>query len=326
MAAPRARELHQPSGRAAYGLALAMTTVALWSVLPIGLKLVLAVVDPLTLSWVRFGAAALILGAILRWRGTMPPLHRFERHHWTLLALAAVGLAGNYGFYALGLAYTNAGTSQVVIQIAPMLLTIGGIFVFHEQFAAAQWLGLAVLVTGLALFSSDQIAHMLDGFDRYYTGLGFLVLGAITWAVYGLAQKQLLGRMGSPQIMLCLYAGGALIFTPMSQPSALLSMDAVQLAALVFCTVNMLLSYATFSEALAHVEASRVSAVIAMVPLGTLAAIHLASTLVPSVFEAEPISRTGVTGAALVVAGSLMTSLGRSRSRAEEEEALALPD
>ena len=303
--------LHQPSGRSTLGLALALTTVSLWSVLPVGLKLALGGLDAMTLTWIRFMAAASFLGVLLRLRGNVPRVGSFARHHWVLMAVAAVGLAGNYGFYALGLHYTNAGTAQVVIQIAPMLFTLGGIFVFKERFAATQWLGFGVLVTGLGLFSSDQVAHMAGGFDRYYAGLGCLVAGAVAWAAYGLAQKQLLGRMGSPQIMLCLYAAGALIFTPLASPSSLLALDPVQFAALVFCTVNMLVSYATFSEALAHVEASRVSAILAAVPLGTLAAVHAAAIFAPSVFAPEPGSNTGIAGATLVVCGSLMTSLGR---------------
>lgn len=303
--------LHKPSGRDGLGLVLAATTVSLWAILPIGLKVALGGLDAMTLTWIRFTAAALTLGTLLRVRGNMPPLHLFTKRHWVLLLVASLGLAGNYGFYALGLHHTNASTAQVVIQIAPMLLTVGGIFVFKETFAVTQWIGLAVLVAGLALFSSDQIAHMIGGLDRYYAGLGFLVLGAITWAAYGLAQKQLLDRMGSPQIMLCLYVAGALIFAPMASPSMVASMTPVQLAALVFCTVNMLLSYAMFSEALAHVEASRVSAVLAAVPLGTLAAVHAASLLAPDVFTAEPVSNLGIAGAVLVVGGSLMASLGK---------------
>jgi len=312
MSSSNSSGLHQPSGRSALGLGLALTTVSLWSVLPVGLKLALGGVDAMTLTWIRFIAAATFLGLLLRLRGNMPRVRSLSRHHWVLMAVAAVGLAGNYGFYALGLSYTNAGTSQVVIQIAPMLFTLGGIFVFKESFAAIQWAGFFVLIAGLAVFSSDQIAHMVDGFDRYYTGLAFLVAGAVTWAAYGLAQKQLLDRMGSPQIMLCLYACGALIFTPLASPSALLDLNTVQTAALVFCTVNMLISYASFSEALAHVEASRVSAILAAVPLGTLAAVHAASLFAPSVFAPEPVTNAGIAGATLVVCGSLMTSLGRS--------------
>src|SRR5436190_6996795 len=119
--------LHRPSGRSGYGLALAVATVSMWAILPIGLKIALGGLDALTLTWVRFVAATLFLGGLLRMRGNMPMIGRFKRQQWVLMAVAAVGLAGNYGFYALGLQYTNAGTAQVVIQIAPMLFTIGGI-------------------------------------------------------------------------------------------------------------------------------------------------------------------------------------------------------
>jgi drug/metabolite transporter (DMT)-like permease len=304
--------LHRVSGRSGLGFALALTTVALWSVLPIGLKVALGGVDAMTLTWIRFVVASLTLAFVLRALGRMPSTARFRREHWTLLAVAAVGLAGNYGFYSLGLAYTNAGTAQVLIQLAPMLFTLGGIFVFRERFAVVQWVGLAVLVSGLALFSSDQISHMASGLDRYYAGIGFIVVSAVTWAAYGLAQKQLLERMGAPQIMLLLYAAGALVFTPLAAPSQLLGMNAVQFGSLVFCTVNMLLSYATFSEALAHLEATRVSAIISSVPLGTLVAIHAASLFAPAIFAPEGITAAGVAGATLVVAGSLMTSLGKA--------------
>jgi len=54
-----------------------------------------------------------------------------------------------------------------------------------------------------------------------------------------------------------------------------------------------------------------VSAILAAVPLGTLAAVHAASLFAPSVFAPEPVSNVGIAGATLVVCGSLMTSLGR---------------
>lgn len=284
----------------------------MWAVLPIGLKVALGGLDAMTLTWIRFLAATLLLALLLRARGSVPRFDRFRARHWVLMVVAAVGLAANYGLYALGLQYTNAGTAQVLIQIAPMLFTLGGIFVFRERFSPLQWLGFAVLVAGLVLFSSDQIAHMMSGLERYYAGLAFIVVAAVAWAAYGLAQKQLLEAMGSQQVLLCLYAAGAIIFTPISSPSSLAAISAAQLWAVVFCIVNMLVSYATFAEALAHAEASRVSAVIASTPLATLAAVHLASLVDPALFTPERVSNAGVAGAALVVAGSLMTSLGKA--------------
>ena len=311
MAASVSANLHRPSGRSSLGLTLALATVSLWAVLPVGLKVALGGLDAMTLTWIRFTGAAITLGAVMQARGRTPRFDHFARGHWMLMAVAAAGLAGNYGLYALGLHLTNASTAQVLIQVAPMLFTLGGIFLFRERFTRLQWTGFAILVTGLALFSSDQISHMVAGLDRYYRGVGVLMISAVSWAAYGLAQKQLLERLAAPQIMLCLYAAGALIFAPLASPSMLLAMSGTQVAALVFCTVNMLISYATFSEALAHVEASRVSALLAAVPLATLAAVHAASAVAPDIFAPESVSSVGLTGAALVVSGSLLTSLGK---------------
>ncbi len=303
--------LHHPSGRAGLGLGLTLTTVALWGMLPIGLKIVLDGMDPLTITWYRLGAAALILAPILAARGSLPRLGRLPVGAWRLLTIAAVCLAANYGLYILGLDHTNAGTAQVVIQLAPVLLAVGGIWVFKERFGFIQWVGLAVMLTGLVIFSRDQIGQLVAGLHVYYVGIAFLVTAAVTWATYGLAQKQLLRHMTSPAIMLCIYVGSTVVFTPMATPSQIFRLSGAQLAALVFCVLNTLLAYGTFAEALAHWEASRVSAVLAIVPLATLAMLKLSEAVMPSLLVPEPITATGVVGAGLVVSGSLMTALGR---------------
>ena len=185
-----------------------------------------------------------------RCRGTLPPFRRFGRHDWLLLAVATVFLCINYLLYVLGLDRTNAGTAQVVIQLAPLLLAVGGVFVYGERLRAPQWLGFATMFAGFVLFSYEQISHLVGMLDRYYAGLVYIVLAAIAWAVYGLAQKQLLDRMRSPQVLLCLYVGGALVFAPLAEPARLLRLTPTELAALVFCIANMLGSYGTFAEAL----------------------------------------------------------------------------
>ncbi len=316
MSAPAVREadgagLHRTSGRSGLGIALTLTTVGLWSVLPVGLKIALGGMDAFTLTWYRFLGAALVLGAVLAARGALPNVARFDRRRWALLAVATVFLCANYVLYVLGLAHTNAGTAQVVIQLAPLLLALGGVVVYREHLTLAQGLGFATMLIGLVLFSREQILHLVGARDRYYLGLGEIVLAAVAWAIYGLAQKQLLMRLRSPEVLLCLYVGGAVLFAPAAEPARLGALGGVELAALVFCTVNMLASYGAFAEALAHLEASRVSALLAMVPLTSLAAIRLAGLTMPDLVAPEPLTWVAVGGATLVVAGSLAAVLGR---------------
>jgi drug/metabolite transporter (DMT)-like permease len=198
-----------------------------------------------------------------------------------------------------------------VIQLAPLLLAVGGVWVYGERLGRPQWLGFTTMTLGFVLFAYEQVSHLVGVLDRYYTGLALIVVAAIAWAIYGLAQKQLLDRWRSPQVLLCLYVGGAVLFAPLAEPMRFTRLTPTELGAFVFCVANMLVAYGTFAEALVHLEASRVSAVLAIVPLSTLGAIWAARLAVPSLVAPEPLTPLAVLGAACVVAGSLAAALGR---------------
>ena len=303
--------LHRPTGRTGLGLALTLTTVAMWSTLPLGLEVALEYFDPLTLVWSRFLVAAAVLGTVLRVRSELPRLSRLRGSGWVLLATAVAFLACNYLCYILGLDYTNASTAQVVIQLAPLLLGIGAILIYKERFRPAQWLGLGAILAGLLIFAGDQLTRLLGEAATYYAGLGFMLAAAVTWAVYGLAQKQLLVTLGSGGVMLVIYTSCALVFLPVADPSVFGMLDARGWIAFTFCAFNTLAAYGCFAEALVHWEASRVSAVLAVVPLVTLAVLSAAETFAPGVLEPEPITAASLGGAALVVAGSITSALSR---------------
>ena len=78
------------------------------------------------------------------------------------------------------------------------------------------------------------------------------------------------------------------------------------------CCLNTLVAYGAFAEALAHWEASRVSATLAITPLVTFASVATAAWLWPDYVQAEDINGLGYSGAMLVVLGSALTALGPS--------------
>src|SRR5215813_14956497 len=88
--------LHQPTGRSRLGFALASTTMLLWGVLPLALKIALQTLDAVTITWFRFGVASLALVAFLGARGRLPALAKLGRTGWTLLAVAVLGLSANF--------------------------------------------------------------------------------------------------------------------------------------------------------------------------------------------------------------------------------------
>ena len=306
--------LHRPSGRWHLGLGLSIITVCMWGVLPIALKITLQEMDGFTLTWYRFLVATIVLGAYLAARRQLPRLRGHGGTDYLLLLLVVLGLGSNYVLYILGLARISPGAAQVLIQLAPAMAMLGSLFFFKERFSRIQWSGLFIMASGMVLFLHNKLGEVLFNLGEYALGVAFIFLAAFTWAVYALAQKQLLNVLSSGGVLIFVYCGSTLLLLPAAAPAKILELGNLRLGLLAFCALNTLIAYGAFSEALAHWDASRVSAVISLTPLATLVMGRMGSALFPEVVPPEQITRLAYTGALLVVAGSMMIALQRPPS------------
>ncbi|MDX2216795.1 MAG: DMT family transporter [Oculatellaceae cyanobacterium bins.114] len=304
--------LHQSSGRWRLGFSLAMVTALLWGVLPIALKVALQALDVYTVTWFRFLISFGLLALFLAVRGQLPELQKLRSTRLDLLAIATIFLAINYLCFLEGLHQTSPTNSQVIIQTAPVFFGMGALWIFKERYTLQQWFGLSVLILGMTLFFNDQLRSLVTAPTHYLLGTGILVVAAAVWAVYALAQKQLLQQLSSPVIMLIIYGGSAVLFTPFASPEQLLTLTPLQWGMLLFSAFNTFLAYGAFAEALDHWEASRVSAVLSMTPIITLISVTLGAVIVPEIVAREPLTLLGIAGAACVVLGSLAIALGRA--------------
>jgi drug/metabolite transporter (DMT)-like permease len=302
--------VHQLSGRWKVGFALAVLTAASWGVLPIALTITLQAVDAYTITWFRFLTAALGLGAILVVMRRLPSLTGIGLRGWVLLLVALAALTGNFVLYLVALEYTSPTINQVVSQLSPLLLTMGGIVFFRERFSPRQWAGFALLLAGLPLFFNRRLPELVDLHSGLGFGVALLLLAAVVWATYGLAQKSLLKRFQSQQVLVLLYAGATLVLLPLAEPAHLLNVNVLQGWMLAFSCANTIVAYGSFAEALRHWEASRVGATLALTPLFTLATMWILEHWVPGIVEPERLNWLSVGGALIVVGGSMLCALG----------------
>lgn len=307
--------MHVSSGRWFLGLVLALVTAVLWGILPIKLKEVLKVMDPVTVTWYRLVVSGSLLFLYLAATRRLPTFRPLGRKGGWLVALAIAGLLGNYVLYLMGLRMLTPGTTQLVIQVAPILLLLGSLFVFKERFSLGQAVGLLVLVSGFGLFFNQRLEELFTSLGSYTTGVLIVLGAAFVWTFYGLAQKQLLTVWNSMQVMMVIYLGCALLLTPWVSPLEALQLSPLQGWLLLACCLNTLVAYGAFAEALAHWEASRVSATLAITPLVTFASVAVAASLWPDHVHPEQINGLAYGGAVLVVLGSALTALAPSLVR-----------
>jgi drug/metabolite transporter (DMT)-like permease len=301
--------MHAPSGRWLYGLGLTSITVVLWGTLPFLLKDLLRAVDPVTISGFRLFSAGLVLVAWLGARRQLPLPASLGGGGRALLAGAIAGLGANYVLYVAGLRQLTPGTAQLLIQLAPMLLLGGSLVVYGERLTRVQAAGAALLVLGFCAFFNQHVGELFAGGSGYARGVFLIELAAITWAAYGLAQKQLLAVWSSVAVMAWVDLGGGLLLAPLSAPSELLGLSPAHAALLAASALNTLVAYGAFAEVLAHWEASKVSATLATAPIVTFAAAPLVARFFPGAAPPEEHNALAYAGAALVVLGSMLVAL-----------------
>lgn len=219
---------------------------------------------------------------------------------------------GNYVLYLVGLKLLSPGTAQLVVQVGPIFLMIASVFVFKERFSLGQGMGLLVLIIGFGLFFNQRLTELLTSLGSYTAGVLTILLATTIWTFYALGQKQLLTVWNSLQVMMVIYLSCALLLTPWAHPMEALQLSPLQGWLLLACCFNTLIAYGAFAEALAHWEASRVSATLALTPLVTFVAVALAAWMWPEYVHAEDINALGYGGAVLVVLGSATVALAPS--------------
>lgn len=291
------------------GLGFSLVTVCMWGLLPLALKAILVVMDPVTNTWYRFFISSIIA---LLWYG-----HRrgarlkglLDAKSWRLTTIAVAGLLCNYLLYIWGLDHINPGAAQILIQLGPLLMLIGSVVLFKERFSALQWLGVAVLIVGMLLFFHQRFSNLVLTSDTFLAGVGLIIAAAVTWSVYGLAQKKLLVEHDAKDVLFLICLAGTVLLWPLSEPQQIRDLNATQLAILVFCGLNTIIAYGSFGLAISYWQSSRVSAVLPLAPLLTLAFTfglnhwHLAD------IPAEPMDWLSSLGALLVVGGAAVAAL-----------------
>jgi len=305
--------IHTTSGRSAYGFGLVLLACVIWGFFPIAAKGITSQLDPHTINFYRFAIAGLILLPILIARGSLPRLaDKKHARHTVRLIICGLLMIINYFFYIIGVQHITPSATQILIQVSTIMLLLAGVFFFGERLSRRQWLGCCLFLVGLVIFFYPRIVAMLDGFNDYALGMGLMSLAATCWTAYAIMQKQLLLHFTSSQIMLVVYLLGSLVFLPLAQPLSIFELNTSGLLLLLFCGTSTLVGSGSFSEAMAHIEAYKASAMLSTLPVFTILFMWCLSFAPGFDISPEPLTSLTLSGAALVVFGALMVALKSS--------------
>ncbi|MBN6070502.1 DMT family transporter [Aggregatibacter actinomycetemcomitans] len=291
------------------GFLLVLTAVCMWGALPIALQQVVAVMDAQTIVWYRFITSAIGLFILLGLRKTLPKPTALRQRYLILIMLGILGLSANFFLFNLALNYIPPTSSQVLSPLSSFIMLFFGVFVFKEQIGLHQKIGLVILILGLILFFNQRFGDFLQ-LNDYFKGIVIALCASFCWVAYGMAQKLMLSRFSSQQILLMIYIGCTIIFTPIANIQQVSALNSFQLGCLIFCCLNTIIAYGTYGEALNRWDISKVSAIMTQIPIFTIIFTEILSAVYPQLFVDQKLNWISYLGAITVVSGSLLSVLG----------------
>lgn len=285
------------------GVFYATITAFLWGFLPIFLKVSLNDLDAISIVWFRFIFAFSIL--FLYYLLSDKKQLKIIKRPPLLLIIAALALGANYLGFMNGINYTTPSNAQIIMQTAPILLTLVSVLFFKERLNRKQVIGFGIAGIGLFLFYRNQLQAFIQDADAFNTGFMWIEFGAIMWVLYASLQKQLVQKYPAQLLNMILYGIPAILFMPFVDFEAFTMLSFSSWLIVIFLGINTLIAYGCLALAFKYTEAYKVSLIVTLNPIITLSTMAVLAALNVSWIQTERLSIYSIMGALLVISGAI---------------------
>lgn len=298
------------------GILYASITASLWGFLAIALKIAVTELSPVTVVWFRFTTAAILL-AILTLIFRRSDFIIFRKLPFRLM-VTALFLGVNYLAFISGIQYVSPSSSQVFIMIGPVTFALSGIVIFRERVTWKHIAGFIVVITGITLFYSEQIAALANTDHDFTKGMLLIFAGGLSWAVFASLQKTLVKKYTPNQLNLFIYSFCSIGLMPFAQFIKLPELQGGEWFLLTYLGVNTVLAYGSLALAIKYTEANKVSVIITLNPIITFVSMAILSKMQVSWIAPESFSVVSIIGALTVLLGAIVVILaGRKKSKSQ---------
>jgi drug/metabolite transporter (DMT)-like permease len=272
--------------------------VLVWGASFIATKVALADASPVTVVWLRFGMGVAVLGVATMARRQLAIGSASELPTFALLGL--IGITLHQWLQSNALVTSRASTSGWIIATTPIFMAVLARLVLRETLTLPRIVGIALAALGVLLVvSKDDPATLLAG--RFGApGDVLILLSAPNWAVFSVLSRGALRRHPATRMMFYVMTIGwlftsVLLFTGpgLSEIGRITPRGWAALAFLGIACSG--LAYIAWYDALQHMPASQVGALLYLEPLVAMT--------VAAVVLSEPILFSTVVGGGVILLG-----------------------
>lgn len=247
---------------AAFLYALLALMILGWAANYIAAKIALQSVPAVLLFGIRISMAGVLMAPVYIWyRRRNPPTWKL-RDLPLMSTIAIFGVALNQFLFVVGISRTSVAHAAIFANLSPFLVLLLAAAAGLEKLTARKLVGVAVALAGVILLRvADAHPHGASTF----MGDFLTFLGSLAFAIFTVLGKPTAKQYGSIAINTVAYVGGALLMAPLTLwQAAHFPMAAIPwpawLSVFYMALGPSVVCYLIYYYALAHMEASRLSA------------------------------------------------------------------
>jgi len=279
--------------------------VFMWGSSFVFIKIGLGEVPPITLALLRF-ALVLPIFVLATFMGRWSVFKKSIRSNWKVFVLlGATGVTSYHAFQNLGLNFTTASESSLIIASNPIFIALLDRLHLRTRLTQKQRLGFLIAFVGIALVvlrgGSVRLATDPSGVVGDLLALG----AALSWAFYSVYGKSVISNLRAEDVTAYSLLFGTIFLSPLAfafekplLPTTLLSWSML----LILSFLSSGLGYYFWYKALEGTSASKAGAFLFTIPV--------VSVLVASVMLGESLDLPFAVGAVLVMGGVALTERG----------------
>lgn len=272
-----------------------------WAGSFVAVRMTVKEISPVDLGFLRFLVATpfMVLILLLSKKETRLPAKE-------LLSLSVLGLTGVtllYIFQFIGIEYTTASTSAVLINTNVIFIVLLSATFLKEKFPLRKSAGIALSFVGILVVIFAQMTNESIAFSNVFLiGCIFIILSAFCWAIYSIVGKRLLDKYDPFTVTTYAFVLGTIFFLPVVLPDITDVIQGVSfngwMAILYLALICSVFGYVAWYYALSRIEAGRAAVFLNLIPL---------FTIVISFFTGEIPTFIFLIGAILIIYGVYLT-------------------
>jgi len=193
-------------------LAIVIYLIFSTSFTPIAAKFVVYQISPLSLAFIRFGIATILLIIVFKFRKQNFRIDRSDKIMFLILGALVIPI--NQFFFLEGISLSTASHSGIIYSCTPLFAYILSIIIKSDKFYYKKLFTIILTITGIFFVFYDNINKTNFNNANLITGDIMLIFAVASWAAYLTLCEPLVQKYGALKTSTISFITGMIMYIP----------------------------------------------------------------------------------------------------------------